>query len=105
MGGAWIPIFLSCDSCDVFQLKLTAATLQVRHSLMPSLPTDSTSLPYSKTSAPASYSKNSDLATGGFSSKTSELPPPPPPSQWSHLYSASATSSSHYDGPTYEVRH
>jgi len=78
---------------------------EVRHSLMPSLPTDSTSLPYSKTSAPASYSKNSDLATGGFSSKTSELPPPPPPSQWSHLYSASATSSSHYDGPTYEVPH
>ena len=101
MGGAWIPIFLRCVSFDAFQLKLT---LQVRHSLMPSLPTDSTSLPYSKTSAPASYSKNSDLATGGFSSKTSELPPPPPPSQWSHLYSASATSSSHYDGPTYEVR-
>ena len=76
---------------------------EVRHSLMPSLPTDATSLPYSKSSEPASYSKSSNLAGGGFSSKTSELPPPPPPSQWSHLYSASCTSSSHYEGPTYEV--
>jgi len=78
---------------------------EVRHSLMPSLPTDATSLPYSKASEPASYSKSSELGGGGFSSKTSELPPPPPPSQWSHLYSASCTSSSHYEGPTYEVPH
>ena len=28
MGGPWIPIFLSCDPCDVFQLKLTAGAAQ-----------------------------------------------------------------------------
>ena len=84
--------------------------LKVRHSLMPSPPTDATSLPYSKASEPASYSKTSDQLGGysskldGYSSKNSELPPPPPPSQWSHLYSASCTSSSHYEGPTYEVK-
>ena len=84
-------------------ITLKKKLIQVRHSLMPSLPTDATSLPYSKASEPASYSKTSDQL-GGYSSKTSELPPPPPPSQWSHLYSASCTSSSHYEGPTYEVK-
>ena len=84
-------------------IRLNKTLPQVRHSLMPSLPTDATSLPYSKASEPASYSKSSELA--GYSLKNSELPPPPPPSQWSHLYSASCTSSSHYEGPTYEVKH
>jgi len=60
-------------------------TAEVRHSLMPP-PSDSGSFPCS-------------------SKPDQPLPPPPTPTQWPHLYPASCTSSSHYEGPTYEVPH